>query len=180
MNILRAGISWLLCTPVLAFAWTYTPVISVSELRQAHTFAHLESSGNRSIAISNSQIAVTWEDNHSGKSEVYVAFKDMNAVAFSPALRVSDAVPAYEPALAGLGDGRFVVVWEANDHVWARVVSEKHTGGVSYRNKWRARRPLARVVMGSSGWPGLRKPRDTTKSWQRERRCTMMRYKRRR
>jgi hypothetical protein len=130
MTFLRVGVSLVLCAPVIAFAWTYSPVISVSETHQARTFVHLESSGNRSIAISKEHIAITWEDNHTGKPEVYVAFKALNAPSFSAALRVSETGPAYESALAGLGDGRFLVVWEANDHIWSRVVSEQQRGSV--------------------------------------------------
>ena len=130
MIISRAVVWLLLCTPSLAFAWTYSPVISVSEMHQAHTFAHLESSGNRSIAISGGLVGISWEDNHRGKPEVYVAFKDLDAPQFSAPLRVSDSAPAYESALAGLGDGRFVVVWEAGDHIWSRVVSPQQSGKV--------------------------------------------------
>ena len=149
MNFLRVGVSLLLCAPAVAFAWAYSPAISVSELHQAHTFAHLESSGNRAIAISKDQIAITWEDNRSGKPEVYIAFKATNAKQFSPPLRVSDTAPAYEPALAGIGDGRFVVAWEANDQVWARVVGAQRTGVVQALSPQTARE--ATVSTGPAG-----------------------------
>ncbi len=130
MKFLRIYLTLLVGMPTLACAWTYSPVITVSESNQARTFIHLESSGNRSIAISKQWIAVTWEDNHSGRPGAYVAFKAQHATKFSHAVRVSETEPAYEPAVTGLPNGRFVVVWEAADKVWARVVSPQHLGPV--------------------------------------------------
>jgi hypothetical protein len=149
MSCLRVAVLLLLCAPLNANAWTYSPGITVSELTQTHGFAHLESSGNRSLAISGSQIAITWEDNHSGKPEVYIAFKANAAVKFSAAVRVSEAGPAYEPAVAGVGDGRFLVVWEANDRVWARLVSAQHTGAIQALSSQPAREVT--VTRGPAG-----------------------------
>jgi hypothetical protein len=126
----RTCLAALFSIPGVAYAWSYSPVMTVNKLDQARTFQHLESSGNRAIAISQSEIAVTWEDNRSGKPEVYVAFKPQEATHFGAALRVSDPGPAYEPAITGLLDGRFVVAWEAKDRVWARIVSPRELGPV--------------------------------------------------
>lgn len=123
MNLLRLCLALLWAVPALANAWSYSPVITVTESNQPRTFQHLESSGNRSIAISQQHIAVVWEDNHSGAPTVYVAFKAQDASHFSRAVRVSDTGPAYEPAVAGLPDGRFIVVWEADASIWSRIVS---------------------------------------------------------
>lgn len=149
MKLTRIGFSLLLCAPAMAFAWTYSPSISVSELKRPRTFQHLESSGNRSIAISKTQIAIAWEDNRTGKPEVYIAYKTLTAPQFSEAFLVSGAGPAYEPALVGLNDGRFLVVWEANDHVWSRVVSPQHTGAVQQLSQQMARE--ASVTASANG-----------------------------
>jgi len=130
MKILRMCLTLLVSTPALACAWTFSPVITVSELNQPRTFMHLESSGNRSVAISGHVIAVTWEDNHRGKPAANIAFKRQDAAQFSHAVQVSEEGPAYEPAVAGLLDGRFVVVWEAKDKVWSRIVSPQQSGPV--------------------------------------------------
>ena len=148
MTSLRVCLALLLSVPALACAWTYSPVITVSELQQAHGFQHLESSGNRSIAISQQHIAVTWEDNHRGTPAVYIAFKAQDATHFSRALRVSEAAPAYEPAVAGLADGRFIVVWEANDRIWARLVSPKHSGPVQALTQQPAREATVTAAAG--------------------------------
>ena len=126
----RAVLALVLGVPGAAFAWTYSPLTTVSELTQPRMFQHLESSGNRSIAISESIVAVTWEDNRSGQPAAYIAFKTQGAAQFTPATRLSETGPAYEPALAGLPDGRFIVVWEASDHVWGRVVNTEQLGPV--------------------------------------------------
>jgi hypothetical protein len=152
MKFLRIALILLWSMPTAAFAWTYSPTISVSELHQPRTFQHLESSGNRSLAISKSEIAVTWEDNRSGKPAVYVAFKTLAAAQFSEALRVSDTSPAYEPAVAGLQDGRFLVVWEAKDHVWARIVSPQHSGAVQALSAHVAREATVTTTAAGHVW----------------------------
>ncbi|MGD8925976.1 MAG: hypothetical protein PVG20_03955 [Thioalkalispiraceae bacterium] len=85
-------------------------------------FHHLESSGRRSLAINEGEVAIVWEDNSSGTSQVYVAFKSPTATEFTPPRVVSTAGPAYEPVIAALGD-QFVVGWEANEQLWLRSVS---------------------------------------------------------
>ncbi|MBI1423976.1 MAG: hypothetical protein GC149_10960 [Gammaproteobacteria bacterium] len=131
MTGLRAWLGLCLCAPAAAFAWQYSALVTVSELQQPRTFQHLESSGNRSIAISKSDdVAVVWEDNRSGKPAVYVAYKSDSASQFSSARQISDVEPAYEPAVVALNDGRFLVAWEAKDHIWARIVSPKQEGSV--------------------------------------------------
>ena len=80
MMFLRYLIVLFFFLPGVASAWQYSKPVSVNELRQPRTFYHLESSGNRSIAISKSEIAVVWEDNRTGKAEIYIAFKTMSAI----------------------------------------------------------------------------------------------------
>jgi len=144
----RFGLALLLSAPVFACAWTYSPAISVTETNKRNTFLHLESSGNRSIAIGPQQLAVVWEDNRGGKPAVYVAFKAPSDRQFTPALRVSERGPAYEPAVAALADGRFVVLWEAEDHIWSRLVSAKYRGPVQQVSKRIARQATVTSVNG--------------------------------
>lgn len=130
MSTARVVMTLLLCAPGMAAAWQYSQPISISETRQPHTFYHLESSGNRSIAISKSEIAVVWEDNRSGKPEIYLAIKSAADAQFSQAVRINETTPAYEPVLAAIGEGKFVVVWEAADQLWTRVVSAQQMGAI--------------------------------------------------
>ena len=131
MTGMRTWLGLCLCVPAAAFAWQYSAPLTVSELQQARTFQHLESSGNRSIAINKAgDVAVVWEDNRSGKPAVYAAYKSDKAKQFSAAKQISDVEPAYEPAVVALNDGRFLVAWEAKDHIWARIVSPKQADPV--------------------------------------------------
>lgn len=148
MNVPRLFIALLLSVPAMACAWTYSPVITVSELSQPSGFQHLESSGNRSIAISKQLVAVVWEDNREGAPAVYVAFKTSGATQFSRAIRVSEAGPAYEPALAGLQNGRFVVAWEAKGKVWARIVSRQQLAPVQALSPTVAREATVTSTIG--------------------------------
>lgn len=121
----------LLCVSATANAWTYSRVITVSALSKPKTYQHLESSGNRSLAVGPQAVAVTWEDNRSGRPQVYIAFKPDTKASFTPAQRLSrDTVPAYEPAVVALHDGRFVVAWEAQSHIWARIVTPTQAGPI--------------------------------------------------
>jgi len=138
--------------PVAAYAWTYPVEIPVNTLKQPHTYIHLESSGNRSLAIGKSWIAVAWEDNRSGQSQVYVAYKSGRHSRFTAAQRVSDSGPAYEPALAALADGRFVVVWEAQQHIWARIVGAHSRGKLQRLSTREAREVTISVARGGQIW----------------------------
>jgi hypothetical protein len=152
MTRLHVCLALLLTAPVAAFAWTYSPLMTVSELQRAQTFQHLESSGNRAIAISQAGVAVSWEDNRSAKPQVYIAFKAPNASQFSQATRVSDNGPAYEPAVVGLPDGRFLVAWEASGQIWSRIVSAQASGPVQKLSQQTAREVTVSTTADGRVW----------------------------
>lgn len=138
--------------PVAAYAWTYPVDIRVNTLNQPHTYQHLESSGNRSLAIGKSGLAVAWEDNRSGQPQVYIAYKSSRDSRFTAARRVSVRGPAYEPAIAALADGRFVVAWEAQAHIWVRIVSKHYRGKPQLISIRRAREATINVAHGGRIW----------------------------
>lgn len=113
-------------SPVMAAPWSFGEKITVAQSSKARTFHHVDSSGRKNIAVSGDSVGVIWEDNHSGVSQVYVAFKSIPSPAFEPAWRVSDAPPrahtlaAYEPVIVALGAGRFLMGWEQDSSVWVR------------------------------------------------------------
>jgi len=145
---------WLLicvsAVPGLARGWTFSPVIDVMTLAQG--YVHLESSGNRSIAVAGQTLAVAWEDNHSGQPRIYVAFKALNGGRFGKPLRISAAGPGYEPAITGLGDGRFVVVWEAGSRIWSRIISPTHQGSSAAVTSSTARQATLSLAGDGSLW----------------------------
>ena len=93
-------------------------------------FIHLDSSGRRLIAVSNTTVAVTWEDNRTGQPAIYVAYLLPGAKQFSRARRVSAEAPAYEPVITPLPENRFLVAWEESDRVWLRVISPEGNGKI--------------------------------------------------
>ncbi len=105
--------------------WSFSPAVTVagsaSSKQQTHFFHHLESAGRKNIAVSGGVVAVVWEDNHTGSSQVYVAFKREQANAFSAPVQLSTGQQAYEPAVAPIAGARFVVAWEQDGHVWLRA-----------------------------------------------------------
>lgn len=98
-------------------------------------FIHLDSSGRRNVAVSylnqktrKKIIAVTWEDNRNGKNAIYISFLKQDGKTFTTARRLSQGNSAYEPAIVGLTQGRFLVAWEQANKIIGRVVNLKTSG----------------------------------------------------
>ena len=91
-------------------------------------FIHLDSSGRRSLAVSDETVAVIWEDNRSGKPGIYIAYHLPGKKTFNGPDEISQQSPAYEPAIAALAGQRFLVAWETEDQAWLRVVSPSKKG----------------------------------------------------
>ncbi len=104
-----------------ASQWAFSERIAVTEKPQAGVFHHLDSAGRRSIALSEGQVAITWEDNRSGQPQIYYAVKPQGSSTFSAPIQISNNKDAYEPAIAGLKNGRFILVWEQAGAVVARA-----------------------------------------------------------
>lgn len=111
-----------------AAPWRFAEPIDVSPGGAAGTFHHLESAGRRSLAVADGWVAIAWEDNRTGAPQAYVALKSVEAPAFAAANALSTGEQAFEPAVAALGKGRFVAVWEQDDAVWARAFDAKRLG----------------------------------------------------
>ncbi len=59
-----------------------------------------------------------WEDDRSGDPQIYLALNVRTDPGFTSALKVSTGREAYEPAIASLADGRFVLVWEQDGAIY--------------------------------------------------------------
>lgn len=103
--------------------WKFDTRIAVTGTPTKGIFHHLEGSGRKHIAVSAQTVAVTWEDNRTGEPQVFIAVKGLSETHFSEARQVSGGIEAYEPAIAKLPDDRFVLVWEQDRSVLARVFS---------------------------------------------------------
>ncbi|MGV8933996.1 MAG: hypothetical protein ACOH1I_05200 [Gallionellaceae bacterium] len=126
------GFLWLMallaCTPAYAAPWVFDTALNVSATSAKEVFTHLEAAGRKSIAISAGWVAVAWEDNRDGTPRCYVALKGPQQAAFGKAMRVSGNNEAAEPAIVGLGQGRFALAWEEDGHIAARTLTEKKMG----------------------------------------------------
>lgn len=118
----------LFASTTFAAPWAFDPPLLVSHDAGAQTYAHLESAGRKSIAVSDAWVAVTWEDNRDGVSRCYVALKAPGKNTFGKAMRVSAAGEAYESVVVGLTQGRFALAWEEGGRVHARLLAHGQLG----------------------------------------------------
>ncbi|MES9898074.1 MAG: hypothetical protein ABW148_03520 [Sedimenticola sp.] len=111
--------------------WQFSEKIAVTEKPLPGRFHHLDSAGRRSVALSGDQVAVTWEDNRSGKPQIYYAVKSVESSSFSSPIQISNNRDAYEPAIAGVSNGNFILVWEEDGAVVARTAKGARLGPVA-------------------------------------------------
>lgn len=121
-----AGISLPLI--VSANPWHFSAAIPVSDSYGEHQFQHLESSGRHNIAVSAGTVAVAWEDDRDGTPRIYLARKTISSAAFAREIRLSGQGEAFEPSLAAIGDGHFVVAWEEEGQIHLRTILPEALG----------------------------------------------------
>lgn len=119
----------LLFVPVFSCAeeWQFSNPIIVADSAE-NVFYHIDASSRRAIAVSDKMIAIVWEDNRSGTPHIYAAVKTNSAKSFQQPIKISKKGPAYEPGITALNDGRFIIGWEADDHLWLRVLTNNTLG----------------------------------------------------
>jgi len=103
--------------------WTFENRISVSGSPVDAVYHHLDGAGRKHIAASTDSVAVIWEDNRSQAPQIYVTQKSYAQESFPAALPVSSGSEAYEPAIDALSDNRFVLAFEQDGAIFARVLS---------------------------------------------------------
>jgi len=101
--------------------WAFSDRVSVSAPSEIDVYLHLDGSGRKHIAVSEDSIAVVWEDNRSRDPQIYVTQKSMQQESFLPARIASNGSEAYEPAIAALSENRFVIAFEQDGAIFARV-----------------------------------------------------------
>lgn len=128
MTIRGLAILLLWCMPLttlVAATWVFDEAIDVSGTATGDNryFHHLDSSGRRNIAISDEHIAIAWEDDRDGIPRIYLGYKRVAETGFIHEARISGDGEAYEPSLVALSGGRFVVAWEEEGRIHARVAA---------------------------------------------------------
>jgi hypothetical protein len=110
---------WFCALPIEVFAgWQFKQRIAITGDAVEGVYHHLEGSGRKHIAVSGGNIAVLWEDDSSGDPQIYIALKTDTGSSFTPPLKVSSGEEAYEPAIASLAGGLFVLVWEQDGAIY--------------------------------------------------------------
>ncbi|MES9990842.1 MAG: hypothetical protein ABW098_02750 [Candidatus Thiodiazotropha sp.] len=103
--------------------WQFESAVVVSGARNGghHFYHHLDSSGRRNIAVSEQYIAIAWEDDRDATPRIYLGYKETTDSKFSQALQISGEGEAYEPSIVPLSEDRFVIAWEENGTIHARL-----------------------------------------------------------
>lgn len=104
--------------------WNFTSKIAVTGAASAGVYHHLEGAGRKHIAVSGKSVAVVWEDNHSGDPQIYWSSSQLPAVEFTAESQVSNGDEAYEPAIAAIQNGGFIIAWEQDGAVYTRTFQQ--------------------------------------------------------
>ncbi len=102
--------------------WSFETRVAVGDAARVGVFHHLDGAGRNHLAVINGNVAVAWEDNRDKSPQVYVALLAAGQQKFGPALQVSSGTEAYEPSIAALPGGRFVIAWEQDTGIRARLL----------------------------------------------------------
>jgi hypothetical protein len=108
--------------------WAFEAKTAVTGSPVSGVYPHLDGAGRKHVAVAENSVAAVWEDNRSRTPQVYVALKANDREQFSKAMQVSDGSEAYEPAIVSLPKNRFVLAWEQDGAVHARVMNEDGPG----------------------------------------------------
>ena len=105
--------------------WIFDSRISVTGPPVDAVYHHLEGSGRKHIAVTGESVAVVWEDNRSRDPQIYATFKSLTRKTFPTALLVSSGSEAYEPVIDAISGNRFVLAFEQDASVFARILTAK-------------------------------------------------------
>jgi hypothetical protein len=103
--------------------WIFDSRIGVTGPPADAVYHHLEGSGRKHIAVTAESVAVVWEDNRSQAPQIYVTLKSLTQETFPRALLVSSGSEAYEPTIDALSGNRFVLAFEQDASIFARILT---------------------------------------------------------
>ena len=102
--------------------WKFELAIAVTETPAEGIFVHLEGAGRKHVAVSESKIAVVWEDNRNGSPQTYLSTSSIDKSIFSIPVQLSNGSESYEPTIAHLSKNRFIAVWEQDSEIYMSVI----------------------------------------------------------
>jgi hypothetical protein len=117
MRTISTVLFTLFTSTAFAQSWEFDQPVAVTQVGGKGIFHHLESSGRQNIAISDGVIGIAWEDNRSGKPQIYLARMHPGKNQFSE-VTVSNGNEAYEPVIRSLGESRFFLAWEQDGNLF--------------------------------------------------------------
>ena len=117
MRFLPAALLLLVCGSSGADGWQFSAPLAVTPEPRAGLFHHLDGAGRKHLAVSGSTVATIWEDNRDGSPQIYMSRLRPGAARFDAARQLSDGREAYEPVIAALGEGAFVLAWEQDGQI---------------------------------------------------------------
>lgn len=101
------------------------PVIDVAA-GEAGVFIHLDAAGRRNLALSGETAALVWEDNRDGAPRCRLGIKARHAAGFRHFTYGTGE--CFEPAVAPLDGGRFLLAWEDETGVNAALADPAGPG----------------------------------------------------
>ena len=90
------------------------------------TFIHLDASGRKSLAVAGDGAALVWEDNRGGPPRCHLGLKLTGEAGFRT--WELGRGECFEPGVAALGDGRFLLIWEDETGVAAALAGPDGPG----------------------------------------------------
>lgn len=114
--------------PVSAANWQFSEPLDLTNPNAEAHFHHLDGAGRQHVAANHEAVAVAWEDDHTGMPQAYLAIRPLNGPEFTRRYQLSDGEEAYEPALVSLGGQAWLVAWEQDGQLFARVVDAQGQG----------------------------------------------------
>jgi hypothetical protein len=103
--------------------WIFDSRISVTGPPVGAVYHHLEGSGRKHIAVTRESVTVVWEDNSNQAPQIYATLKSLTQDTFPRALSVSSGSEAYEPAIDAISGNRFVIAFEQDASIFARILT---------------------------------------------------------
>ena len=103
--------------------WIFDSRISVTGPPVGAVYHHLEGSGRKHIAVTRESVAVAWEDNRSQDPQIYVTLKPLSQETFPETWPVSSGSEAYEPSIDAISANRFVLAFEQDASIFARILT---------------------------------------------------------
>jgi hypothetical protein len=114
----------LLASSLAQAQWQFQPGMDIAAGHKV--FHHLEASGGRALALSGQLVGLAWEDDRSGVPRCYLALRVPGQAGFGE--HAFGQGECFAPAVAGLSEGRFALIWEDESGVQTALAGPEGIG----------------------------------------------------